>query len=73
MAVVSNFAPHDLRVAIIIPTHNRWEAARETLARIEHRDYRNFQVVLIEDGRGLLSWSQLMLSFTGPKVGSSLL
>jgi GT2 family glycosyltransferase len=50
MTVVSNFDPPEPSLAVIIPTHNRWEEARETLAQLQKSDYRNFEIVLIEDG-----------------------
>ena len=50
MTRVSNFDPPEPRLAVIIPTHNRWAEARETLAQLQKSDYRNFEIVLIEDG-----------------------
>lgn len=50
MTLVSNSDQSEPSLAVIIPTHNRWEEARETLTRIERSEYRNFEVVLIEDG-----------------------
>lgn len=38
------------RVAVVIPTHNRWHEARVSLAHLERSDYRNFEIVLVEDG-----------------------
>lgn len=37
-------------IFIVIPTHNRWERARLALQSIYSSTYRNFNVVLIEDG-----------------------
>lgn len=42
-----NLEPH---VVITIPTHNRWGEARVALARLAQSDYRNFEVVLVDDG-----------------------
>jgi len=50
MTLVSSSDHTKPRLAVIIPTHNRWEEARETLARLEHSEYLNCEVVLIEDG-----------------------
>jgi GT2 family glycosyltransferase len=40
----------ELFLTVIIPTHNRWEEARATLAALAQSEYQNFAVVLIEDG-----------------------
>lgn len=45
--VASTFNP---RLAVIIPTHNRWHEARISLACLERSGYRNFEIVLVEDG-----------------------
>lgn len=37
-------------LAVVVPTHNRWEEAREALACLAQSEYRNFEVLLIEDG-----------------------
>jgi GT2 family glycosyltransferase len=46
----TNAAEFNPRVAVVIPTHNRWHEARISLAHLERSDYRNFEIVLIEDG-----------------------
>ncbi len=46
----SNADHSEPNLAVIIPTHNRWEEARETLAQLKKSDYRSFEIVLIEDG-----------------------
>ncbi len=50
MNEVSPFDQNEPNIAVIIPTHNRWEEARETLAQLHQSEYRNFEVVLVEDG-----------------------
>src|SRR6266436_7068395 len=40
----------DPLVVVIIPTYNRWQEARTTLACLEQSDYRNMEIVLVEDG-----------------------
>ena len=35
---------------VVIPTHNRWEEARISLTQLAQSGYRNFEVVLIDDG-----------------------
>ena len=37
-------------VVVVIPTYNRWQEARTTLACLEQSEYRNFEIVLVEDG-----------------------
>jgi GT2 family glycosyltransferase len=39
-----------LRVFIVMPTYNRWDEARVSLQCISQSIYRNFRVLLIEDG-----------------------
>lgn len=39
-----------LRLAVVIPTYNRWHEARITLAHLRNSTYRDFDVVLVEDG-----------------------
>lgn len=41
------FSPH---LKVIVPTHNRWEEARVALACLMRSEYRDFEVVLVEDG-----------------------
>lgn len=50
MTIASNFDPSEPSLAVIIPTHNRWEEARLSLAQLQKSDYLNFEIVLIEDG-----------------------
>jgi GT2 family glycosyltransferase len=38
------------RLAVIIPTYNRWAEARITLTNLSKSDYKNYEVILIEDG-----------------------
>ena len=40
----------ELRLAVIVPTYNRWQKARVALAHLSKSEYRNFEVVLVEDG-----------------------
>jgi GT2 family glycosyltransferase len=40
----------EIFLTVVIPTHNRWEQARVTLSALARSDYKNFEVVLIEDG-----------------------
>lgn len=37
------------RVFIVVPTYNRWDEARVSLACLEQSTYRNFQIILVED------------------------
>lgn len=37
-------------LVVVIPTYNRWEETRITLACLAQTEYRNFEIVLIEDG-----------------------
>jgi GT2 family glycosyltransferase len=41
--------PHP-RIYIVIPVHNRWDATEECLDSIDCQTYKNFQVVLVDDG-----------------------
>ncbi|MCA1630586.1 MAG: glycosyltransferase family 2 protein [Acidobacteria bacterium] len=38
------------RVSVIVPTHNRWDEARVSLACLLKSDYADFEIVLVEDG-----------------------
>ena len=38
------------RVSVIVPTYNRWDEARVSLACLLRSDYADFEVVLVEDG-----------------------
>jgi GT2 family glycosyltransferase len=40
----------DPRLAVIIPTHNRWLETNATLSSIQQSEYSNSMIVLIEDG-----------------------
>jgi GT2 family glycosyltransferase len=37
-------------LAVVVPTHNRWERARVALDSLFQSDYPSFEVVLVEDG-----------------------
>jgi GT2 family glycosyltransferase len=38
------------RLFVVMPTHDRWGEARVSLACLLRSDYRNFEIVLVEDG-----------------------
>lgn len=38
------------QLLVIIPTHDRWAAARRALASLQRSEFQNFEVALIEDG-----------------------
>jgi GT2 family glycosyltransferase len=40
----------DFRLAVVIPTHNRWQEARVTLSRLLDSDYKDLEIILINDG-----------------------
>lgn len=40
----------ELFLTVVIPTHNRWEQARAALSALARSEYKNFELVLIEDG-----------------------
>jgi GT2 family glycosyltransferase len=40
----------DLRIAVVMPTYNRWGKTHTSLASLLNSEYRNFEVVLVEDG-----------------------
>jgi glycosyltransferase involved in cell wall biosynthesis len=38
------------RASVIIPTFNRWSTLQETLTALERQTWRNFEVVIVDDG-----------------------
>jgi GT2 family glycosyltransferase len=46
----SHSVQREPRVAVIVPTYNRWDETRIALESLGKSDFRDFQVILIEDG-----------------------
>jgi GT2 family glycosyltransferase len=38
------------RLAVVIPTYNRWVKAKATISSLLMSDYKNYEIILIEDG-----------------------
>jgi GT2 family glycosyltransferase len=47
---VSHSSESQIRLAVVIPTHNRWQEARVTLTRLLQSYCASFEIILIEDG-----------------------
>lgn len=43
-------ANSSLHLVVIMPTHNRWYEVQKTLSLLLQSDYKNFEILLIEDG-----------------------
>src|SRR5712692_1687160 len=50
MTVTTKADRRELFLTVVIPTYNRWEEARATLAALTRSEYKNFEVVLVDDG-----------------------
>ena len=42
--------PDNLTLAVVIPTHNRWEELRTTLTYLSKSDYAPFDIIVVDDG-----------------------
>lgn len=52
-------APPEPRVSVVVPTFNRWPILERSLAALAAQTYRNFEVIVVDDGSTDDTWHRL--------------
>jgi len=53
-------SPRDPRVSVIVPTFNRWPILERALGALADQSYRNFEVIVVDDGSTDGTWERLL-------------